>query len=125
MMNIKRGDLYTAILDGKGNQQNGKRPVLIYSNNKNNINAPTVNILPLSGEIKDLCVHVLIKGFGLRTESIILPEQITTINKTQLVRKIGTIDKKLMEKVDIAVDIQLGRIPFTINMFKNNPFEVA
>lgn len=124
-MNIRRGDLYTAILDGKGNQQTGIRPVLIYSNNKNNINAPTVNILPLSGEIKNLCVHVLIEGFGLKMQSVILPEQITTINKTQLVKKIGTVDKQFMNKVDTAVDVQLGRLPFNINMFKENPFEVA
>lgn len=124
-MNVKRGELYTAMLEGKGNQQTGVRPVLIYSNNMNNNNAPTVNILPLSGEIKKLCVHVLIEGFGLKMKSVILPEQITTINKTQLVKKIGTVNSHFMRKIDTAVDVQLGRLPFNIDMFKEDPFEVA
>ena len=124
-MYVRRGEIYTANLIGNGNQQIGTRPVLIYSNNKNNFNAPTVNVLPLTGEIKDLCVHVTIEGYGLKKTSVVMPEQITTINKLQLKKRIGILDKYLMEKIDIAVDIQLGRLPFNIDIFKTNPFEVA
>lgn len=124
-MNVRRGEIYTAALVGRGNQQTGTRPVLIYSNNKNNFNAPTVNVLPLTGEIKDLRVHVRIEGYGLKMPSVAMPEQITTINKSQLLRKIGMLDKMLMDKVDTAVDIQLGRLPFSLNIFNTNPFEVA
>ena len=85
--NIRKGDVYYAELVGFGNQQIGTRPVVIYSNNVNNIFSPTLNVIPITTELKDLCVHVRIKGCGLKTESTALVEQITTINKTQLKNK--------------------------------------
>lgn len=106
---IKRGDIYYAKLLGFGNQQTGIRPVLIYSNNTNNVFSPTVNVMPITAELKELCVHVNIKGCGLKSESMILVEQITTINKTQIKNKIGRLTSEYMDLVDIAADIQFGR----------------
>lgn len=119
---IKRGDIFYAELHGIENQQTGTRPVIIYSNNTNNIFAPTIQVIPLSSELKELCVHVLIEGFGLREPSMALLEQFTTINKTQLKEKVGSLSSEYMEKVDRAADIQFGRKTATKN---DDPFKAA
>lgn len=106
---IRRGDIFYAELYGTGNQQVGVRPVIIYSNNTNNIFAPVLQAIPVSSELKELCVHVLIEGFGLKEPSMALLEQITTINKTQLREKIGSLSTEYMNKIDQAADIQFGR----------------
>ena len=107
--NIRRGDIFLAELSGKGSQQTGVRPVIVYSNNTNNMFSPTLNVIPLSAELKSLCVHVLIEGCGLREPSMALLEQITTINKTQVRQKIGKLTLDHMREIDRAADIQLGR----------------
>lgn len=107
--NIRRGDIFCAELIGKGSQQTGLRPVIVYSNNTNNMFSPTLNVIPLSAELKDLCVHVLIEGCGLKEPSMALLEQLTTINKTQIKYKIGKLTLDYMRKIDKAADIQLGR----------------
>ena len=119
---IKRGEIYCAELLGIGNQQTGVRPVIIYSNNKNNEYSPTVNIIPLSTDLRKLCVHVLIEGYGLKEPSMALLEQITTINKTQLRGKIGTISDEDMARVDRAADIQFDR---TVSIVKEEVFGAA
>lgn len=107
---IRRGDIFLAILNGEGSQQTGKRPVVIYSNDQNNTHSPVVNVLPITSEKRDLCVHVFIdKCCGLENNSVVLTEQITTINKYQLIRKVGKLEEVDMERIDRAIDIQLGR----------------
>lgn len=127
--NIKgvfRGDIYYANIEGQGCVHSGRRPVLIYSNRANNIYSPTVNVIPLTKQIKYLCVHVKIEGCGLREPSVVLPEQITTIDKSQLLCKIGSITDEYMEQVDKAVDIQLGRIkPVRNEQLLNDIYGVA
>lgn len=128
--NIKRGDIFYAELEGRGCQQKGIRPVVVYSNNMNNYHSPTLNIFPVTKQMKDLCVHVYIEGCGLREPSMVLCEQIRTINKDQLLEKIGTLTDEDMERIDDAVDIQFGRKPRPstrrdyIKRF-GDPFEVA
>lgn len=106
---IRKGDVYYAELIGFGSQQNGIRPVVIYSNNTNNVFAPTLNVIPITTELKDLSVHVRIKGCGLKLESTALVEQITTINKTQLKNKVGRLSTEYLNLIDDAVDVQFGR----------------
>lgn len=119
---IKRGDIFYAELYGIENQQIGTRPVIIYSNNTNNRFAPTVQVIPLSSELKELRVHVLIEGFGLREPSMALLEQFTTINKTQLREKVGSLSSEYMIKIDKAADLQFGRKSY---IKQDDPFKVA
>lgn len=109
MGKIKRGELYYAELTAKGSIQGGIRPVLIYSNNLNNHYSTTLNVIPLTKEDKELCVHVKIEGCGLLYTSMALLEQITTINKSQLKHRIGEVDEECLCKINEAADIQLGR----------------
>lgn len=106
---IKRGEIYYAKLNGIGNQQIGTRPVIIYSNNINNKFSPIINVIPLSTELKDLCVHVKIEGCGLKAPSMAMAEQITTINKDQLLNKIGKLKSLQLDMLDEAIDIQFAR----------------
>mgnify|MGYP001768838948 CR=1 FL=1 len=86
---IHWGGIYLADLgEGKGFIQGGIRPVVVISNQANNKFAPIVNILPITSSKtkKNMPVHVDIdKECGLLTDSVVLTEQIQTINKTQLV----------------------------------------
>ena len=106
---IYRGEIYYAELKGEGSQQDSIRPVIIYSNNKNNLFSPTVQVIPLTTKMKELCVHVLIEGCGLREPSMALLEQLTVINKTQIREKIGMITDEYMDKINLAADIQFAR----------------
>ena len=111
-MRVKRGDIFLADLNNNGDdnsEQQGVRPVLIYSGNSNNRFCDTVQEIPISGALKDLCVHVYIEGCGLSKPSMICAEQIRTISKNRLKKKIGMITAEYMELVDDAVDIQFGR----------------
>ena len=58
---VKRGEIYYAELYGIGSVQTGTRPVLIYSNDENNRHSSTINVIPLTAELKSLCVHVLVE----------------------------------------------------------------
>ena len=70
---VKRGEIYYAELYGVGSVQTGSRPVLVYSNNENNRHSSTINVIPLTAELKSLCVHVLVEEYlecGLKEKSI-------------------------------------------------------
>jgi mRNA interferase MazF len=109
---IIRGKIFYANLgENKGGSvQMGNRPCIIWSNDSNNKYAPTVNVIPLSTKInKMLPVHVLIRGCGLDNDSIALTEQITTINKNNLISYIGEVDNDTMNKLENASDLQQGK----------------
>lgn len=93
-----------------GSLQAGFRPVLIVSNDKANQYSPVINIIPItSKKKKKLPTHVLLKGCGVVRQSIILAEQITSINKSQLIRYMGSIKKtEYEERVKQAIEIQLN-----------------
>ena len=105
-----RGNIYMAVLPmDKGSVQGGMRPVIIVQNNLGNTHSPTVQVIPLtSKKKKEMPVHTVISGCGLRTESVVLTEQLTTINKTSLRNYLGTADDEMMERVDHCIAIQLG-----------------
>lgn len=109
--NIKRMDIYMADLPlSSGSVQMGKRPVLIVQNDVGNMKSPTVVVVPLTtADKKWQIVHVEIPtSTGLPKESIALCEQIMTISKDCLCRKIGVIeDAKLISAIDLALQITL------------------
>ncbi|MCM1220424.1 MAG: type II toxin-antitoxin system PemK/MazF family toxin [Lachnospiraceae bacterium] len=114
-MMISRGDIYMAILppdeDGESLQQ-GRRPILVISNNLANKNSPVLTVLPLSSRLrkKPLPTHVIIEGCGTQKKSIVLAEQIMRLNKKRILgRRMGTIKETVYEsQVDQAIKIQLG-----------------
>ena len=99
--------------------QNGQRPCVIVSNTMNNIHSSVVTVVPITSQIKNnLPVHVEIPAIKEPTDTnIILCEQITTVSKTQLEDFYGVLDSKTMQKVDMALSIQLNLVELvkTIN----------
>ncbi len=110
---ISRGDLYSACLDPVvGSEQGGIRPVLIIQNDVGNRYSPTVIVLAITGQINKarLPTHVPISatGTGLQKDSVILAEQIRTLDKRRLREHIGTLRPEVMERVSEALKISLG-----------------
>ncbi len=113
MMKIKKGDIYYADLNPSfGSEQGGIRPVVIIQNNKGNKYAPTVIVAALtSGNHKKhyLPTHFSLKEKdGLREGSIILLEQVRTIDKSRLLNKIGSLSKREIHLVDCKMMISFG-----------------
>ncbi len=114
---MKRGDVYFADLSPVvGSEQGGVRPVLIIQNDIGNRFSPTVIIAAITAQIQKakLPTHVEIdaKRYGFERDSVILLEQIRTIDKQRLTDKITQLDEEMMEKVDEAVQISLGLVHF-------------
>ena len=111
---IKRGDIYFADLSPViGSEQGGKhRPVLIISNDKGNKHSTTVIIAAMTGlehHKAKLPTHIVAKGYEfLKKDSLILLEQIRTLDKQRLQEFIGTFDRRLMLSVDNALAISIG-----------------
>lgn len=110
---VKRGDIYYADLSPViGSEQGGIRPVLIIQNDIGNKYSPTVIIAAITSQINKakLPTHVEISSeeYGLSRDSVVLLEQIRTIDKRRLKDKIGHISDELMGKVNDAVSISIG-----------------
>ncbi len=111
-MNIKRGGIYLATLDPViGKEISKTRPVVIVSNNKNNEFSGTVTILPVTSKNiqKIYPFEVLLKkGAGnLPNNSKVKADQIRTLDKSQIVKFIGKLEKKEMDLLDKATLIHL------------------
>jgi mRNA interferase MazF len=114
-MQIKRGDIYYADLSPViGSEQGGIRPVLIVQNNVGNKYSPTVIAAAITSQINKakLPTHIEIRAedYGLSKDSVILLEQIRTIDKKRLREKIGHLDAKNMHKVNDAIEISFGLV---------------
>lgn len=112
-MIIKRGDIYYADLSPViGSEQGGIRPVLVVQNDIGNKYSPTVIAAAITSQINKakLPTHIEISAqeYGLVKDSVILLEQIRTIDKKRLREKIGHLDDELMVKVDDALNISFG-----------------
>ena len=109
---ILRGDIYLADLrPAVGSEQNGVRPVLIIQNNTGNKYSSTVIAAAItSRQAKSrLPTHVRIgKAPGMHPNSIILLEQIRTLDKSRLLEYIGAATSKTMHRVDAALGISVG-----------------
>ena len=115
-MIIKRGDIYYADLSPViGSEQGGLRPVLIIQNDVGNKYSPTVIAAAITSQINKtkLPTHIELhaENFGLAKNSVILLEQIRTIDKRRLKEKMGHLDEKLMDKVNDAISISFGLGP--------------
>ena len=110
---ISRGDLYSACLDPVvGSEQGGVRPVLVIQNDVGNRHSPTVIVLAVTGQLNKarLPTHVPIacEGTGLIKDSVVLAEQIRTLDKRRLRERIGQLKPEVMARVGEAVKISLG-----------------
>lgn len=116
-MIVKRGDVYFADLSPVvGSEQGGVRPVLVIQNDIGNRFSPTVMVAAITAQIQKakLPTHVEIdaKKYGFERDSVILLEQIRTIDKQRLTDKITHLDEVMMIRVDEALQISLGLIDF-------------
>ena len=112
-MLIKRGDIYYADLSPVvGSEQGGVRPVLIIQNDVGNKYSPTVIAAAITSKINKakLPTHIELnaESFGLPKNSVILMEQIRTIDKKRLKEKIGRLDEIYMERVNAALSGSFG-----------------
>lgn len=108
---IKRGDIfYTDLSPVVGSEQGGVRPVIIIQNNVGNKCSSCVIVAAITSQINKakLPTHVEISGCGLSKNSVILLEQIRTLDKRRLGDKVGTVDDELLNKVDDALLTSMG-----------------
>lgn len=113
MVNVRRGDIFYADLSPVvGSEQGGIRPVLIVQNDVGNRFSPTVIAAAITSQ-KDkerLPTHIQLNslGSGLARDSIVLLEQIRTIDKRRLKEHMGRLDDTSMTRVDEALQISFG-----------------
>ena len=112
-MTVKRGDIFYADLSPViGSEQGGLRPVLIVQNDVGNRYSPTVIAAAITSRLSKakLPTHIDVyaERFGLVKDSVILLEQIRTIDKARLREKMGHVDDVLMQRVDNAISISFG-----------------
>ena len=113
MVIVKRGDIYYADLSPVvGSEQGGIRPVLIIQNDVGNKYSPTVIAAAITSQINKakMPTHIELSAadYGLYKDSVILLEQIRTIDKKRLREKVAHLDKKLMKDVNDALSISFG-----------------
>lgn len=112
-MAIRRGDVFYADLSPViGSEQGGTRPVLIIQNEIGNQYSPTTIVAAITSQIDKprLPTHIamLATPGGLEKNSVILLEQIRTIDKSRLMEKVTTLGVEMMAKVNQAIEISLG-----------------
>jgi mRNA interferase MazF len=110
---VKRGEIYFAQLNPViGSEQGGIRPVLIVQNDIGNQYSPTTIILAITSQINKakLPTHIELKAtdYGLERDSVILAEQVRTIDKSRLKQRIAVLKLETMQRVDQALAISLG-----------------
>jgi len=132
-MVIRRGDIFYADLSPVvGSEQDGIRPIVIIQNDVGNRFSPTIiGIAITSKEKSKMPTHLQIDGtkYGLDKESVILAEQIRTLDKKRLKERVGRLDKKTMEELKRAIEISFGLrsdIGFDeyIKLFLKNELEI-
>ncbi len=112
-MEVKRGELYYADLSPVvGSEQGGVRPILIVQNNVGNRFSPTVIAAAITSQLDKakLPTHIALPAgsFGLQKTSVVLLEQIRTLDKRRLKEKIGELPLNLMARVNEALLVSLG-----------------
>ena len=111
--NVKRGDIFYADLSPVvGSEQGGMRPVLIVQNDTGNRHSPTVIAAAITSQTGKarLPTHINLAGnnYGLSRDSVVLLEQIRTIDKRRLREHMGRLDDALMSQVDDAIAVSFG-----------------
>ena len=113
MSMVKRGDIFYADLSPVvGSEQGGMRPVLIVQNDTGNRHSPTVIAAAITSQMGKarLPTHIELsaQNYGLSRDSVILLEQIRTIDKSRLRERMGKLDNDTMTKVDNAIAVSFG-----------------
>lgn len=116
---VKRGELYYADLSPVvGSEQGGVRPVLIVQNNVGNKYSPTIIAAAVTSQLAKakLPTHIELPAgkFGLPKDSVVLLEQIRTLDKKRLKEKIGELPINMMTKVNEALLVSLGFLKLSI-----------
>ena len=114
-MTVKRGEIYYADLSPVvGSEQGGVRPVLIIQNDVGNRYSPTVIAAAITSQRDKtrLPTHISVDadGCGLAKDSIVLLEQVRTIDKQRLRERMGTLDMGSMDRVDRALSVSFGLV---------------
>ncbi|MEG2627757.1 MAG: type II toxin-antitoxin system PemK/MazF family toxin [Anaerovoracaceae bacterium] len=114
-MIVKKGDLYFADLSPVvGSEQGGIRPVLVVQNDVGNKYSPTIIVAAVTSQINKakLPTHVELEATngGLSKNSVVLLEQLRTIDKQRLKERIGTLNESQIPNVDEALSVSLGII---------------
>lgn len=110
---VKRGDIFYADLSPVvGSEQGGIRPVLVVQNDIGNKYSPTVIVAAITSQINKakMPTHIELSGdeYGLSKDSVILMEQIRTVDKKRLKEKIGHMDTERTAQIDDALKISFG-----------------
>lgn len=110
---IQRGDIYYADLgNAVGSEQGGTRPVVVIQNDIGNKFSPTVIVAPITSKThkKHMPTHVDVQPYesGLPLPSVILLEQLRTLDKTRLYQYVGAVGGHAMEKINRALLVSLG-----------------
>ena len=112
--NVKRGEIYYADLSPVvGSEQGGVRPVLIIQNDTGNRYSPTVIAAAITSQTGKarLPTHIELpvqQECGLTRDSVVLLEQVRTLDKRRLREKMGRVDRELMDRVDAAIAVSFG-----------------
>ena len=109
---FRRGDIYLAKLESHiGFVQNGTRPVIVLQNNCGNFFAPTLIVAPLSSNVnkkRNLPTHYYLESKAIQHPSLVLLEQITTIDKRQVKKYMGKVKRFQMEEIRECIEKSLG-----------------
>ena len=113
---VKRGDIYYADLSPVvGSEQGGLRPVLIIQNDVGNKYSPTVSAAAITSRMgkTKLPTHIDVyaERAGLSRDSIVLLEQLRTLDKRRLRERLGHLDEAMMSEIDTAIAVSLGLVP--------------
>ena len=117
--NVKRGDIFYADLSPVvGSEQGGVRPVLIVQNDTGNKHSPTVIAAAITSQTGKarLPTHITLTAgsVGLPKDSIVLLEQVRTLDKRRLREHMGRVDERVMRQVDNAIAVSFGLHPDTL-----------
>lgn len=110
-MKVFRGEIYFADLNPvTGSEQGGLRPVLVLQNDIGNKHSPTTIVAAITSRIHKarLPTHVRLPKGELERDSVILLEQLRTIDKARLRQKVARLDRLRMEEVEEALEVSLG-----------------
>ena len=116
MISVKRGDIYYADLSPViGSEQGGLRPVLIIQNDVGNRYSPTVIAAAITSRLgkTKLPTHIDVHAerAGLARDSVVLLEQLRTLDKRRLKERMGRLDDDMMREIDSAIAVSLGLVP--------------
>lgn len=111
-MRVRRGDIFYADLSPVvGSEQAGVRPIVVIQNDVGNRYSPTIIGIAITSKEKiKMPTHLEIDGskYGLEKDSVILAEQIRTLDKSRLKEKVGRLDKETLDKLKRAIEISFG-----------------